>query len=134
MFESNTITLKKVSESYNPIKLDLINAPDIAQTIAVTALALGIECHMIGLHTLKIQETDRLVALKTEIEKLGGEVEIDNKSLFLKPDAVLKSNISVATYNVHRMAMAFAPLALRVPVKIQDANVVSKSYPLFGMI
>ena len=72
VFESNTITLKKVSESYNPIKLDLINAPDIAQTIAVTALALGIECHMIGLHTLKIKETDRLVALKTEIEKLGG--------------------------------------------------------------
>ena len=131
VFESNTITLKKVSESYNSIKLDLINAPDIAQTIAVTALALGIECHMIGLHTLKIKETDRLVALKTEIEKLGGEVDIDNKSLLLKPNAILNSNISVATYNDHRMAMAFAPLALRVPVKIQDAMVVSKSYPTF---
>ena len=64
VFESNTITLKKVSESYKPIKLDLINAPDIAQTIAVTALVLGVECHMLGLHTLKIKETDRLVALK----------------------------------------------------------------------
>ena len=131
VFESNTITLKKVSESYKPIKLDLINAPDIAQTIAVTALVLGVECHMLGLHTLKIKETDRLVALKTEIEKLGGEVEIDNKSLLLKPNAILNSNISVATYNDHRMAMAFAPLALRVPVKIQDAMVVSKSYPTF---
>lgn len=131
VFESNTIKLKKVSESYKPIKLDLINAPDIAQTIAVTALVLGVECHMLGLHTLKIKETDRLVALKTEIEKLGGEVEIDNKSLLLKPNAILNSNISVATYNDHRMAMAFAPLALRVPVKIQDAMVVSKSYPTF---
>ena len=131
VFESNTITLKKVSESYKPIKLDLINAPDIAQTIAVTALVLGVECHMLGLHTLKIKETDRLVALKTEIEKLGGEVDIDNKSLLLKPNAILNSNISVATYNDHRMAMAFAPLALRVPVKIQDAMVVFKSYPTF---
>ena len=131
VFESNTITLKKVSESYSPIKLDLINAPDIAQTIAVTALVLGVECQMLGLHTLKIKETDRLVALKTEIEKLGGKVEIDNKSLLLKPNAILKSNISIATYNDHRMAMAFAPLALRVPVKIRDAMVVSKSYPTF---
>ena len=131
VFKSNTITLKKVSESYRPIKLDLINAPDIAQTIAVTALVLGVECHMVGLHTLKIKETDRLVALKTEIEKLGGEVQIDNKSLLLKPHAVLKSNISIATYNDHRMAMAFAPIALKVPVTIEDAMVVSKSYPTF---
>ena len=131
VFKSNTITLKKVSESYQPVKLDLINAPDIAQTIAVTALVLGVECYMVGLHTLKIKETDRLVALKTEIEKLGGEVQIDNKSLLLKPHAVLKSNISVATYNDHRMAMAFAPIALKVPVTIEDAMVVSKSYPTF---
>jgi 3-phosphoshikimate 1-carboxyvinyltransferase len=131
VFKSNTITLKKVSESYQPVKLDLINAPDIAQTIAVTALVLGVECHMVGLHTLKIKETDRLVALKTEIEKLGGEVQIDNKSLLLKPHTVLKSNISVATYNDHRMAMAFAPIALKVPVTIEDAMVVSKSYPTF---
>ena len=131
VFKSNTITLKKVSESYQPVKLDLINAPDIAQTIAVTALVLGVECHMVGLHTLKIKETDRLVALKTEIEKLGGEVQIDNKSLLLKPYAVLKSNISIATYNDHRMAMAFAPIALKVPVTIEDAMVVSKSYPTF---
>lgn len=131
VFNSNSITLKKISETYKPLKLDLINAPDIAQTIAVTALALGVECQMIGLHTLKIKETDRLVALKTEIEKLGGEVLIDDKSLKLKSDSVLKSNISIATYNDHRMAMAFAPIALRVPVKIQDAMVVSKSYPTF---
>lgn len=131
VFKSNTITLKKVSEFYRPIKLDLINAPDIAQTIAVTALVLGVECHMEGLHTLKIKETDRLVALKTEIEKLGGEVQIDDKSLLLKPHAVLKSNVSVATYNDHRMAMAFAPIALKVPVTIEDAMVVSKSYPTF---
>ena len=130
-FNENTITLKKVSDAYKPVKLDLINAPDIAQTIAVTALVLGVECCMVGLHTLKIKETDRLVALKTEIEKLGGEVEIDDKSLMLKPCTSLNGNVTINTYNDHRMAMAFAPVALRVPVIIVDAMVVSKSYPTF---
>lgn len=109
---------------------DLRNSPDIAQTIAVTCLALGIECELTGLHTLKIKETDRLVALKTEIEKFGARVEITNDSLQLFPAKHLKEDVSVATYNDHRMAMAFAPLALKVPLNIEDAGVVSKSYQL----
>ncbi len=110
---------------------DLRNSPDIAQTIAVTCLALGIECELTGLHTLKIKETDRLEALKTEIEKFGAKVEITNDSLQLFPTKTLNENVSVATYNDHRMAMAFAPLALKVPLNIEDAGVVSKSYPTF---
>jgi 3-phosphoshikimate 1-carboxyvinyltransferase len=92
---------------------------------------LGLECHLTGLHTLKIKETDRLVALKTEIEKLGGQVAITDNSLTLKKAINWHQNVTIATYNDHRMAMAFAPLALKVPIIIEDSKVVSKSYPTF---
>jgi len=132
IFEGNSVILEKqLCTMPKRIVKDLRNSPDIAQTIAVTCLALGIECELTGLHTLKIKETDRLVALKTEIEKFGAKVEITNDSLQLFPAKTLKEDISVATYNDHRMAMAFAPLALKVPLNIEDAGVVSKSYPTF---
>lgn len=130
-FKGNTITLRKEAVDLKPLVLDLKNAPDIAQTIAVTCFALGIKCDLSGLHTLKIKETDRLVALKTEIEKLGGEVEITDKSFHLQPSAEINEMVSIATYNDHRMAMAFAPIALRQALVIEDAGVVSKSYPTF---
>ena len=112
-------------------ELNLVSAPDIAQTIAVTCFGLGLECFLTGLHTLKIKETDRLVALKTEIEKLGGEVTITDETLYLKPSTKINENIAIATYDDHRMAMAFAPLATKVSIQIKNANVVSKSYPTF---
>lgn len=131
-FNENAIILKnKQTLNLKPLTLNLINAPDIAQTIAVTCFGLGIECYLTGLHTLKIKETDRLVALKTELEKLGGEVQITNETLHLKPSANINENISITTYDDHRMAMAFAPLALKVAIEIEDAGVVSKSYPTF---
>jgi 3-phosphoshikimate 1-carboxyvinyltransferase len=131
-FGENSITLRnKEISDINLLNLNLISAPDIAQTIAATCFGLGTECFLTGLHTLKIKETDRLVALKTEIEKLGGEVEITGETLHLKKAATIKENISIATYHDHRMAMAFAPLALKVPIVIEDADVVSKSYPSF---
>jgi 3-phosphoshikimate 1-carboxyvinyltransferase len=110
---------------------NLQNSPDIAQTIAVTCFGLGFECHLAGLHTLKIKETDRLEALKTELIKLGAEVIITNESLTILSSKKINENISIATYQDHRMAMAFAPLALKVPIFIQNAEVVSKSYPSF---
>ena len=109
----------------------MIDSPDIAQTIAITCLALGVNCILKGLHTLKIKETDRLAALKTEIEKFGSSVKISKDSLELIPQKDFTKNVSVATYNDHRMAMAFAPLGLKVPFEIEDAMVVSKSYPDF---
>jgi len=130
-FNENTLTLKKEKSSLEPLTLDLKNAPDIAQTIAVTCFALGIPCDLRGLHTLKIKETDRLVALKTELEKLGGAVEITDKSLHLSASKRINPMVSIATYNDHRMAMAFAPLALKTSIIIEDAMVVSKSYPTF---
>ncbi|WOD44464.1 3-phosphoshikimate 1-carboxyvinyltransferase [Hwangdonia lutea] len=130
-FLKNTMTLKKVSHNTSPKTFNLVNAPDIAQTIAVTCFALGIACDLKGLHTLKIKETDRLVALKTEIEKLGGNVDISNDTLYLHPSNTIKEMVSIATYHDHRMAMAFAPLALKTSMIIEDAMVVSKSYPTF---
>jgi 3-phosphoshikimate 1-carboxyvinyltransferase len=103
----------------------------LAQTIAVSCLGLGIACKLSGLHTLKIKETDRLSALKIEMEKLGAKVDITSNSLELYPSPHLKNNIAINTYNDHRMAMAFAPLALKVPIIINDSQVVSKSYPTF---
>ncbi|MBD0824682.1 3-phosphoshikimate 1-carboxyvinyltransferase [Aestuariibaculum marinum] len=130
-FNNNSVTLTKTDKDVLPFTYDLTNAPDIAQTIAVTCFALGIKCDLTGLHTLKIKETDRLVALKTEIEKLGGQVEITDASLHLAEAKSIKSDVAIATYHDHRMAMAFAPIALKTSVIIEDAMVVSKSYPTF---
>ncbi|GAA0718079.1 3-phosphoshikimate 1-carboxyvinyltransferase [Aquimarina litoralis] len=132
-FKENRITLKKINslDSSDILELDLSNSPDIAQTIAVTCFGLGKACYLTGLHTLKIKETDRLEALKIEIEKLGGEVSITDDSLKLSASTLINSDITIDTYHDHRMAMAFAPLALRVSLFINDADVVSKSYPDF---
>lgn len=132
VFSKNKITLAKKHEAtQKTIKLDLKNAPDIAQTIAVTAFGLQLSCEMVGLHTLKIKETDRLVALKIELEKLGASVDITDASLHLHKATNINENILIETYKDHRMAMAFAPLALRVPLAIEKADVVSKSFPDF---
>ncbi len=132
VFKNNTLQLSKISApTTNAITLDLSNTPDIAQTIAVTCFGLGLSCKLTGLHTLKIKETDRLQALKTELEKLGAVIIITEDSLELKPRTHINENIAIETYNDHRMAMAFAPLALKTTLTINDAQVVSKSYPTF---
>ena len=124
--------MKKTSEVKSAhLEYDLSNAPDIAQTISVTCLGLGIGCHLTGLHTLPIKETDRLAALQTELGKFGAKVDIDSESLTLTAQPQLTSGVEVDTYNDHRMAMAFAPLALKTDLTINDAGVVSKSYPTF---
>ena len=131
-FENDQLTLtKKLNFSPKDVTFDLNNTPDIAQTIVVTCLGLGIGCHLTGLHTLKIKETDRLEALRIELTKLGANISVTNDSLTLVATKEINPNVKIATYNDHRMAMAFAPLALRVPIIIENAEVVSKSYPDF---
>ena len=128
----NSITISKTKNcQLSIVNYQLNNCPDIAQTIAVTCFGLGIACNLTGLHTLKIKETDRLEALKIELTKLGAEISVTNDSLHLKSSSGIKQNISISTYQDHRMAMAFAPLALKVPITINQAEVVSKSYPDF---
>lgn len=132
MIKNNTLYLKKQALGSKSVKLDLSDAPDIAQTIAVTCYGLGFACDLTGLHTLKIKETDRLFALQNELKKLGATIEITDKSLHLrKRTNPIHPNVLIETYNDHRMAMAFAPLALLVPMRVQDADVVTKSYPDF---
>ena len=131
-FENNKIILKK--DKICNLKSAIFNlnsSPDIAQTIVVTCLGLEIGCHLTGLHTLKIKETDRLEALRIELTKLGANISVTNDSLTLVASNDIISNVKIATYNDHRMAMAFAPLALKVPIIIENAEVVSKSYPDF---
>lgn len=129
---NQTITISKaITHHRSPITFNLNNSPDIAQTIAVTCFGLGMGCHLTGLHTLKIKETDRLEALKNELTKLGANVSVTNDSLTLEPSEKINKKISVKTYQDHRMAMAFAPLALKTPISIEEAEVVSKSYPTF---
>lgn len=131
-FAENAILLTKTTNhKLETLNLKLDNAPDIAQTIAVSCFGLGMGCHLTGLHTLPIKETDRLAAMKTELEKFGAQVKIDEESLTLLPTTTIKKDVAIDTYNDHRMAMAFAPLALKTEFFVNDAGVVSKSYPDF---
>ncbi|MBD0778549.1 3-phosphoshikimate 1-carboxyvinyltransferase [Maribacter sp. ANRC-HE7] len=131
-FTADSIVLKKArNHQLGSFTCDLANAPDIAQTIAVTCLGLGMGCELTGLHTLKIKETDRLEAMKAELSKFGAKVAVTDRALLLQPSFDLISEVAVDTYNDHRMAMAFAPLALKTSFVVNDAEVVSKSYPDF---
>lgn len=132
-FENHVLIITKNSEvdGSEEVILDLSDAPDIAQTLAVTCFGLGLSCGLTGLHTLKIKETDRLLALKVELEKLGAAVEISENSLHLEATKHILSDVHIDTYNDHRMAMAFAPLALKTAININESQVVSKSYPTF---
>lgn len=133
--ENNSITLSKSNAKIpQHLELDLTTTPDIAQTIAVTCFGLGIGCHLTGLHTLKIKETDRLEALKTELSKLGAKITVTKNSLSLNARTVplnIENPVTIKTYQDHRMAMAFAPLALITNIAIEDPMVVTKSYPDF---
>lgn len=130
--DNDSITISKSNlENQKSLICNLQSSPDIAQTIAVTSFGLGVGCHLTGLHTLKIKETDRLEALKTELSKLGATVSVTQDSLTLQPNKRINQNIEIATYQDHRMAMAFAPLAIKVPIRINEAEVVSKSFPTF---
>jgi 3-phosphoshikimate 1-carboxyvinyltransferase len=132
VFENNSIIIKKTKKcSFQSVNYNLNYSPDIAQTIAVTCFGLKIGCHLSGLHTLKIKETDRLLALETELTKLGASISVSDASLTLEIATKLNANISIKTYQDHRMAMAFAPLALKTDILIENTEVVSKSYPNF---
>lgn len=111
---------------------DLLENPDLAQTIVVTACVLDIPFHITGLQTLKIKETDRIEALRTQLLKMGYVLTV-GEDLSLSWDGTKHEPsqvIDIATFDDHRMAMAFAPAAARFPgIIIRDVEVVSKSYP-----
>ena len=129
-FLNDKIYLKKNNiDLPDSISINLRDNPDLAQTIVVTCLGLGVNCELEGLHTLKLKETDRLLALMREIEKFEVDcVTISNQSITLKNNSKLKSGVSINTYDDHRMAMSFAPLSMINPIIIINPEVVSKSY------
>ena len=136
-FKNDEIILER-SKSHRMkkfIELDLIENPDLAQTIIVTSLGLSIHTKLTGLNTLKIKETDRLVALKNEISKFNTDVIIDDQSIEINnfPKA-LPENIEIDTYHDHRMALAFSPLSVLVKLVINDYGVISKSFPEYWTI
>ena len=136
-FEDDEIILKK-SKSHRIkkfIELNLIENPDLAQTIIVTSLGLSVHTKLTGLNTLKIKETDRLIALKNEITKFNTDVIIDENSIEIKNfPKKLPENVEIDTYNDHRMALAFSPLSVLVNLVINDCNVISKSFPEYWTI
>jgi 3-phosphoshikimate 1-carboxyvinyltransferase len=133
-YSENEITItKSTTVSKSVLEYNFIECPDIAQTVVCTCVGLQIPFTFTGLQTLKVKETDRIVALKNEFAKFGIELFVsDNSIQWLVIKSLYNSNVSIATYNDHRMAMSFATLSLLLDeVIIEDANVVSKSYPLF---
>ena len=130
-YKDDLIILEKIESNTDKFSFDLTSNPDLAQTICVTCLGLGIKCNLTGLHTLKIKETDRLLALKKELSKFNLKVIITNDSISFDNVDFLKPNVVIETYDDHRMAMSFACLATKVKIIIKDPKVVSKSYSSF---
>lgn len=134
-WDNADLVLHKTNSVKNSISLDCSDFPDLAQTIVVTAFALGVSMSLTGLHTLKIKETDRLVALQKELQKLGAKVSIGEESLRLEArQKDIPHGVSIATYEDHRMAMAFAPLVIKAPIRIEAPEVVEKSFPEFWSV
>jgi 3-phosphoshikimate 1-carboxyvinyltransferase len=133
-YQEDGIIIEKVYQEIKPQLLDFKECPDLAQTVVVCAALLNKEFSFTGLETLKIKETDRILALQTELAKIGVKLietqadvyQLDCEEMFIPKE------ISIATYEDHRMAMAFAPMAMMIDkVNIEDADVVVKSYPHF---
>jgi 3-phosphoshikimate 1-carboxyvinyltransferase len=115
-----------------PFRFDFTDCPDLAQTVAVVAAAKNVAVEMTGLESLRIKETDRIAALQQELQKIGGDLEDVGEGLFrVKPATAISDHPVFHTYEDHRMAMAFAPVALLTPITIEEPSVVKKSYPRF---
>lgn len=132
-YVSEGVILTSTGNYTHKFEYDFVNQPDMAQTFAVTCCLNNIPFHFKGVQSLKIKETDRVAALINELKKLGfvlyepQESQLAWEGAKCAPD----SEISIKTYEDHRMAMAFAPAGLKTPITIEDSQVVSKSYPDF---
>ncbi len=142
-FDDNGVVISKTGPSRRMFEWDFIGCPDIAQTLAVTCAGRGMQGLFTGLETLSIKETDRIAAIRDELAKVGASfVKMParfNKSApektFYMVDGQAQwdaaTQPSISTYGDHRMAMAFAPLAMLGDITIEDPGVVAKSYPRF---
>ena len=128
-----TVTLRRMGPRVPRLDYNFVSVPDLAQTFVVTCCLLGVPFRFTGLSTLKIKETDRIEALKKELRKLG-YVLYDQEDSILSWDGERcepQHDAVIDTYEDHRMALAFAPIAMRHPIVINNPQVVTKSYPRF---
>lgn len=132
-FDNHTLRLKNIPGKKQNFKFNFNHYPDVAQTIACVSVGLNTNGELTGLETLRIKETDRISALEIELKKCGADVAVIENGLAIKSyDAKPTTNPTIATYNDHRMAMSFAPLAaIFGSIHIQNPEVVVKSYPSF---
>lgn len=132
-FKDGGVYLKKEAKQIERKLFDLKECPDLAQTVIVVCAALGHEATFTGLETLKIKETDRVLALQNELGKMGVKlIEKDQHYTIDCSGKFIPEHLYINTYHDHRMAMAFAPLALVIPeLEFEDYMVVEKSYPAF---
>ncbi|MFD3002032.1 3-phosphoshikimate 1-carboxyvinyltransferase [Pontibacter toksunensis] len=128
--EGGVQLIKKEHE--RQVSYDFSDCPDLAQTIVALCAGLGVTVEMTGLESLRIKETDRIQALQLEVLSINSSMQEISPNVFrLVPGIITKDRLSFRTYQDHRMAMAFAPLALLEPVQIQEPSVVRKSYPRY---
>lgn len=133
-YRDGEVVLRKNGNRVERLEANFVEMPDLAQTFVVTCCMLGVPFHFTGLQSLKIKETDRIEALKRELAKLGYQIEDRNDSELLWEGKQLdpSDEIAIDTYEDHRMAMAFAPVALKNGlININNPQVVSKSYPQY---
>lgn len=134
-YQEQGVKIRKINEPKEKyFTYDFAHCPDLAQTIVALCVAKNITLQATGLESLRIKETDRILALAKEVAKLGFVFSsTDEKNWFLKQENPLQEHQTaiIATYEDHRMAMAFAPLAMRLPIGIENEDVVEKSYPNF---
>ena len=136
-FDGNCVRLTKKACENEMFVCNMLNQPDLAQTIVVTCCMLGIHFRISGLQTLRIKETDRIAALQKELGKLGFRIGVEGDDTMLWNGEMNTgwsetNDVAIDTYEDHRMAMAFAPVALtRGSITINNPEVVSKSYPKF---
>ena len=131
-YKEDGIVLTKIKLDTEEIELDFRDCPDLAQTILVVAAYHKIKLKVSGVESLKIKETDRLVAMKNELKKIGCDFyEEGNYWILEKRSREIDDELSIDTYKDHRMAMAFAPLASKKSIIINDPDVVVKSYPTY---
>ena len=131
-YKEDGIVLTKIKLDTEEIELDFRDCPDLAQTILVVAAYHKIKLKVSGVESLKIKETDRLLAMKNELKKIGCDFyEEGNYWILEKRSREIDDELSIDTYKDHRMAMAFAPLASKKSMIINDPDVVVKSYPTY---
>ncbi len=136
LFYKDGIVLKRIPAIPDKFTFDFSDNPDLVQTMAVLCGLLDLPFHMTGTSTLKIKETDRILALQAEMGKLGIPIDADPHGRWISWNGTKSKEVpavkQIKTYQDHRMAMAFSPATLRYPgLIIEDPDVVHKSYPGF---